>query len=176
MLHCSVHLLLYGQSQRRMTNLHLLISTPVIYHSQISIDLHSLWPLNHTDYSFRTWWSFFLIFSRIFFLFSLPTPRSGVINWKGNDSGRQWLPAQEGEAAAPVGTGRTVGPWDSDVGSRDELAADNRREEQMLTKTLCTVLMARVRCNNIFINTSFSTMHLICSYSHTSKVEQRCQD
>lgn len=63
---------------------------------------------------------FFLIFSRIFFLFSLPTPRSGVINWKGNDSGRQWLPAQEGEAAAPVGTGRTMGPWDSDVGSRDE--------------------------------------------------------
>lgn len=39
MSHCSVHSLLYGQSQRGMTNLNLLIDTSVIQHLQISINL-----------------------------------------------------------------------------------------------------------------------------------------
>lgn len=102
-------------------------------------------PFPLTTESYRLYFSnfvfFFSIFSRIFFLFFLPA-RNGVISCKGNDCGRQGLTVQAGEDAAPMGTGRTVGPWDSGADRRDELTADNRREEQMLTKPLSTVLMA----------------------------------
>lgn len=182
MLHCSVHLLLYSQPQRRTIVLrrewhtHTFWLIPQSFNTCISALLSI--PFDHSQWSYRLYfWNFvgfFLIFSKIFLLFPLPT-RSGIINCKGNDFGRQWLTVQEGEDAAPVGTGITVGPWDSDVDRTDELSADNRREKQMLTKTLSTVLMAWVRSNNIFTNT-FSNMHLICSYSHTSKMEQKCQD
>lgn len=173
-MHCSVNSLLCGQSRRRMTNLHfwLMPQSFNIYKSVLTSILFGHWVIQIIFFELwggLVWFGCFFgfiyfsfSFILFFIIFHLPL-RSGVISCNGNDCGRQWLTVQD---AAPMGTGRTLGPWDSDADRRDELTADNRREEQMLTKTLSTVLMAWVRCNNAFINTflflpctSFALIH-----------------
>lgn len=128
-----------------------------------------------TTESYRLYFSnfvifFFLIFSRLFFIFSLPPPSTGVINREGNDcSGR-----------GGCSSCRNSGAMGLCVNRRDELTADNRREEQMLTKTLSTVLMAWERSNNIFINTSlflpctsFALIHTLVKRSRSARTKRK---